>query len=96
MIENQVSGYLYNELFSESIEKKYTVFQSMAWSFIVHENTIKNCSTALQAFSFQSLSFVSFASFFHKGKDTSAIPQPSVQHLVYVSFFFINSLMTSI
>ena len=56
MIENRISGYLYNELFSESNEEKCTAFQSMAWSLIVHKNTIKNCSTALQAFSFQFLS----------------------------------------
>ena len=56
MIENRISGYLYNELFSESNEEKCTAFQSMAWSLIVHKNTIKNCSTPLQAFSFRSLS----------------------------------------
>ena len=31
-----------------------------------------------------SLSLLSFIYFFHKGKDTSGILQPSVQHLVYV------------
>ena len=29
--------------------------------------------------------------FFHKGKDTSAVPQPSVQYLVYI---LINALIT--
>ena len=56
MIENQISGYLYNELFSEKNEEKCMAFQRMAWSLIVHKNLIKNCSTALQAFPFQSLS----------------------------------------
>ena len=56
MVENRILGYLYNELFSESSEKKCTAFQRMAWSLIVNRNTIKNCSTALQAFSFRSLS----------------------------------------
>ena len=56
VIENQISGYLYNELFRESNEEKCTAFQSVAWSVIVHKNTIKNCSTALQAFFFRSLS----------------------------------------
>ena len=51
-----------------------------SWSLIVHKNTVKNCSTALQAISFWSLSLHPF----YKGKGTSAIPQPSVQHLVYV------------
>ena len=57
MTENRISGYLYNKLFSESNKEKCTAtFQSMAWSFIVHENTIRNCSAAPQAFSFRSLS----------------------------------------
>ena len=43
MIENRISGYLYNELFSEGDEEKCSAFQSMAWSLIVHKNTIKNC-----------------------------------------------------
>ena len=63
MIENQISGYLHNELFSESNEEKGMAFQSMAWSFIVHKNTIKNCLTALQAFSFWSLSLYPLFSF---------------------------------
>ena len=64
MIENRISGYLYNELFSNSNEEKCTTSQSMAWSLIVYKSTIKNRSTALQAFSFRSLSlFVSFISF---------------------------------
>ena len=63
MIENQISGYLHNELFSESNEEKGMAFQSMAWSFIVHKNTIKNCSTALKAFSFWYLSLYPFFPF---------------------------------
>ena len=63
MIENRISGYLYNELFSESNEEKCTAFQSMAWSLIVHKNAIKNCSTALQAFSFRSLALYPLFSF---------------------------------
>ena len=56
MIENRISGDLHNELFIERSKGKCTAFHSMAWSLIVHKNTIKNCSTALQAFSFRSLS----------------------------------------
>ena len=52
MIENRISGYLHNKLFSEINEEKCTVSQSMAWSLIVHINTDRNCSTALQAFPF--------------------------------------------
>ena len=92
MIENHISGYLYNELFSESNEEKCTAFQRMAWSLILNKNPIKNCSTILQAFSFRSLSLCILYFFFHKDKVTSSVPQPSVQHLVYV---FINALITS-
>ena len=56
MIENCISGYLYNEHFSESNREKCPTFQGLAWSLIVDENIIKNCSTALQVFSFRSLS----------------------------------------
>ena len=81
MIENKISGYLYHKLFIESNEEKCTAFQSMAWSLIVHKSTIKNFSIALQAFSFRSLSLCIFYFLFHKGNDTSGIPQPSVQYL---------------
>ena len=56
MIGNRISGYLYNERFSECNEEKCTVFQSMAWSLIAHKNAIKNCSSTLQAFFFRSVS----------------------------------------
>ena len=56
MVENHILGYLFNELFSESNEEKCTAFESMALSLIVYKNTIKNCSTALQAYSFRSIS----------------------------------------
>ena len=66
MIENRISGYLYNELSSNSNEEKCTTFQSMAWSLIVYKSTIKNRSTALQAFSFRSLSLCIFYFLFLK------------------------------
>ena len=56
MIEDRISGYLYNELFIEINEEKCLAFQCMAWSLIAHKNTIRNCSTALQAFSSRSIS----------------------------------------
>ena len=84
MIENNISDNLYNELFTKSSEEKF-----MAWSLIVHKNTIKNCSTVLQVFSSQPpFTTCIFCSLFHGGKDISAIPQPSVHHLVYVSLIF--------
>ena len=56
MIDNRISDYLYNKIFSESNEEKCAVFQRMAWSLIVHKSPIKNCLTALEAFSFRCLS----------------------------------------
>ena len=38
MIENHVSGNLYNKRFSEISEEKCTVFQIMDWYLIVHQN----------------------------------------------------------
>ena len=74
MVGNQISGYLNTELFIERLfiesnEEKCPAFQSVVWFLIVHENTIKNCSTALQSFFFRSLSFiVSFVFFFMKAR----------------------------
>ena len=88
MIETRISGYLYNKFVSKSNEEKCTVFQGMAWSLIVHENTIENCSTALQGFSFRSLSlslFVSFIFFFIKATILlQFLGQAFNQHLVFV------------
>ena len=90
MIENRISGYLYNELFSNSNEEKCTTFQSMDWSLIVYKNTIKKHLTDLQAFFFQSLSLALYLLFpFLKGRDTFAILQPSIQHLLYVFPYFL-------
>ena len=90
MIENRISDYLYNELFRESNEEKCTAFQSMTWSLIVHKNTIKNCSTTLQAFSFRSLALSILYFLFHKDKGTSGIAQPSVPYLIHVLPYFIS------
>ena len=68
MIENLISGYLYNELFSERNEEKSTAFQSMAWSLVVHKkyyHKLLNCSPSI----FLPVShFVYFISFFIKAK----------------------------
>ena len=69
MIKNRISSYLYKELFSESNDKICTTFQSIVWSVVAHKNTIKNCSTSLQAFPFRSLSLYPLpeAKAFHLG-----------------------------
>ena len=80
MIENRISGYLCNELYSESKKEKCTAFQSTAWSLIIHKKTAQLLSKHFLS----GLSLCILYFLFHTGKDTSAIPQPSVQHLVYV------------
>ena len=47
MIENYISGNLYNERFSESSKEKCTAFLIMAWFLIVNKSSLKNYSTAL-------------------------------------------------
>ena len=85
MVENRVSGYLCNELFSESNEEKCTAVQSMALFIKILLKTTQLLSKHFPS----GLSLCIIYFLFHKGKDTSAIPQPSVHHLVYVfSIFF--------
>ena len=94
MIENNISDNLYNELFTKSSEEKF-----MAWSLIVHKNTIKNCSTVLQVFSSHPLSLhVSFVLFFMEARIfLQFLSQAFI--ILYMfpsfSFVFINILITS-
>ena len=94
MMENNISDNLYNELFTKSSEEKF-----MAWSLIVHKNTIKNCSTVLQVFSSHPLSLhVSFVLFFMEARIfLQFLSQAFI--ILYMfpsfSFVFINILITS-
>ena len=94
MIENRISGYLYDELFSKSNEENCTAFQSMAWSFIVHKNTMKNCSPSI----FLLVSpFLSFISFFIKARIFLQLISQAFSILYMFSpfsFVFINALIT--
>ena len=81
MIENWISGYLYNEPFTESNEDLCMTFQSIGWS-LVHKNTIKICSPSIFLLVSLSLSILYFL--FHKDKDTFGILPLSVEHLMYV------------
>ena len=83
MIEERISGYLYNELFSEINEEKYTAFQSMAWSLIVYKKLLETAQLLSNHIP-SGLSLCILYFLFHKGQDTSVIHQTSVQHLVYV------------
>ena len=83
MIENHNSGYLYNELLAKVMKKNVRSFKEQ----LGHLFFILLSKHFLSGFSVCILYFL-----FHKGKDTSAVPQPSGQYLVYV---FINALITS-
>ena len=84
ILKKRIEQGVYHNLLKEiNTENRISAIQNMTWSLIVHKNTIKNYSTAPQAFSFWSFLGVLYF-LFHKGKDTCAIPQPSVQNLVYV------------
>ena len=80
-------------IFAKLMKKKVRPFKVL----IVHKNTIKTAQLLSKHFpSGLSLCIIYFL--FHKGKDISAIPQPSVHYLIYVfsiSFVFINALITS-
>ena len=96
MIENRISGYFFNEIFSESNKEKCTAFQSMVWSLIVDKNTVKICSTALQAFSFRSLSL--YPLFPLKARILLQFLSQAFSILYMFSsfsFVFINALITS-
>ena len=79
MLENHISDNLYDELISKSSER-CMAFQSMALPLI------KNSSTVLQQsrYFLPGPSLCIFYFIFHKDKDSSAIPHPSVHYLVYV------------
>ena len=96
MIVDRISGYLYDELFSEINEEKCT-FQSMAWSLIVYKYTIRNCSTALQGFSFQSISLYPSFLFFIKTRILLQFLSQAFSILYMFSpfsFVFKNALLT--
>ena len=80
MIENHIPVNLYNELFSESSKLKRTAFQSWAWSLIVNNKLLKTNQQFSRHFP-SGLPLCILYYLFHKGKDTSAIPQPSIHQL---------------
>ena len=83
MVENRISGSLYNEPFSESKTgnvRPFKVWLGPLWFIKILLKTAQLLSKHFPS----DLSLCTLYFLFHKGKDTSAIPQPSVQHLVYV------------
>ena len=89
MIENRISGYLYNDLFSESNEVKCKAFENMAWSLTVHKNEkLLNYSPSI----FLEVSlFVSFISFFIKAR----IPLQSLRQAFSIFYMFLHFLSFS-
>ena len=87
MIENCISGYLYNELFSKINEEKCTDSQNITGPLLFIKIRLKTAQLFSKHFPFD-LSLCILYFIFHKRSDTSAIPQPSFQDLVYVSSIF--------
>ena len=97
MIENDISGNLSNELFSENGEEKLVVFLNMTWSLIVHKNAIKICSTILKEFWSRSLSLYIFYFLFIKARILLQFLSQAFTILYMFSpfsFVFINALIT--
>ena len=67
MIGNYITSNLYNEVFSESSEPSTVKIAQLFSKHFIPDLSL----------------FVSFISFFIKARDTFAIPQSSVHHLVY-------------
>ena len=82
MIENLISGCLYNELFSESKKENVRPFKVWLDTLLFIKMLLK--TGQLPSKHFPSCPFIFLYFLFHKGKDTSAISQQSVQHLVYI------------
>ena len=98
VIENDISGNLSNELFRKNGEEKLAVFLNMAWSLIVHKNTIKICSTILKEFWSWSLSLYIFYFLFIKARILLQFLSQAFTILYMFSpfsFVFINALITS-
>ena len=86
MIGNRISGYLYDELFSDSNEKGVWPFKVWLGPLLF----IKILFKAVQLLSKHvpsSLSLCIFYFSFHKDNDTSAIPQSNIQDLVRFPHF---------
>ena len=86
IIENRISGYLYNEIFSKVIKKNVRTLKVWLAPLLVIKILLKTAELLSKHFPSGLSLFVSFI--YSKGKYTSAIPQPSVQHLVYVFLIF--------
>ena len=91
MIENHISGYLYTELFSEGNEENVRPFKQWLGPLFFIKILLKTAQLLSQHFP-SDLSLCIFYFLFHKSKDTSTVPQPSVQHLACVS---VIALITS-
>ena len=83
MIENCFSDCLYNELLANVMKKNVRPFKVWLGSLLFIKILLKTAQLLSKYFpSGLSLCILYFP--FHKIKETSAIPQPSLQDLVYV------------
>ena len=82
MIENCILDYLYNELFNESNEEKCTVFQNIVGLLLFVKVLLKTAQLLSKLFP-SSLFLCILYFIFHKGKDTSGIPQRSASRMCF-------------
>ena len=82
MIENSISVCIINFL-AKTMKKNVRPFKAWLGSLLFIKILLKAAQLLFKYFT-SGLSLCIFYFLFHKGKDTSAIPQSSVQHLVYI------------
>ena len=87
MIENRVSGYLYNELFSKSNEENVWSFKVWLGPLLFMKILSKTAQLPSKHFP-SGFSFFIFYFFFYEGKDTSAIPQARLS-ILYMFLLFL-------
>ena len=87
MIQNRISGICIMNYLAKIMKKNVRTFK--VWlGFLLYIKILLKMAQLLSTHFPSDLSLCIFYLLFHKGKDTSAIPQPSVQHLVYVFLIF--------
>ena len=83
VIQNRISGICIMNYLAKVMKKNVRPFKVWRGSLLYIKILLKTAQLLSTHFP-SDLSLCILYLLFHKGKDTSAIPQPSVQHLVYV------------
>ena len=98
MIKNRISGYLYNELSSESNEKNLRPFKVWLGPLMFTRILLKTAQLLSKHFPSGLSPFVSFISFFIKAKILPQFLSQAFKNLYMFSpfsFVFINAIITA-